>query len=899
MNKTAYAILFLLAFKSVAQVPFFQQYNLLKKKESFQVNALAQDTHGFLWIGTTQGLIRFDGKNHKLFSTPDSITQSTITALAIDTLNRVWIGFEDGNISYLENNTLKAFKPEEGTPTASISDILFDRRGNMWFATHNDGLYYFTRNRLYRLDEEEGMPDLFVYDIEEDGAGNILAGTDGGLATCRLEGTKASIQLVNYKSGLPDNIIKKINYENEKLLWLATEDAGIIQFDINTRKSVPLLPEWRYGSVQDFVIQGNNAWIACRQKGLLKVELSTKREELYTNDHVKHASSINILLKDVEGNIWAGAKSGLFRTPGDIFTFVKDFAIEDQNNILAVTPDNTGNIWFSNHDGLHRRAKNKDGSVSLLRPLKNTPYAGLTVISLFTDNEGYIWAGLYGEGVLRIHPRTFKVRHLQKELRNGNILNISGKDNVVWLATLGGSSMIQYKNDELAITNYSVGNGLSSDFIYQTFIDSKGRTWFATDGKGVDRKDEKGFHHFETGLPSGVIYGLAEDSSGKLWANVQDYGLYFFNDKSEFEKAPEFMSVNTQEIHILDTDTYGNLLVAHDLGIDLINEQKKKTRFLAEDNGLREHFGNLNAVGKDESGRLFMGTSNGIVVYTPQEKFFMSNPLPQIEAIKVHDKFVNAADLIDLSYRQNNVTFNFVGLWFQSPENVFFRYKLENYDLDWISTKNNAVTYSSLPAGNYNFKVRVSASENFTDSSEISLALVVHPPFWKTPLFYLVVMASLLACTVGFIRYRERRLQRDKLVLEQRVLERTLEIKKQSDEIQAQNEEITSQAEEIRGINENLEMMVRERTAELERKNKALEEYAFINAHKLRGPLASILGLINLMNKPNQQGDLTEISKRLQQSADELDDVVRSITKAIERGDKSGLYDWIRKGDDD
>jgi signal transduction histidine kinase len=239
-----------------------------------------------------------------------------------------------------------------------------------------------------------------------------------------------------------------------------------------------------------------------------------------------------------------------------------------------------------------------------------------------------------------------------------------------------------------------------------------------------------------------------------------------------------------------------------------------------------------------------------------------------------------------LPYNENNLTFNFVGLWYQSPESTHFSYKLENYDRDWILTKNTSVTYSKLPPGSYMLKVKVSATEDFSDAKEASLAFIVNPPFWKTPPFYMVCVGLFVVGGYAFIRYRERTLQRDKIVLEAKVRRRTLEVQRQNDEIQAQNEEIMAQAEEIKGINENLELLVQERTTELERKNKALEEYAFINAHKLRSPVASILGLINLISKTHLDDDGKEINKRLKQSAEELDDIVRSITKAIEKGEK-------------
>jgi signal transduction histidine kinase len=127
---------------------------------------------------------------------------------------------------------------------------------------------------------------------------------------------------------------------------------------------------------------------------------------------------------------------------------------------------------------------------------------------------------------------------------------------------------------------------------------------------------------------------------------------------------------------------------------------------------------------------------------------------------------------------------------------------------------------------------------------------------------------------------------RDKKILEEKVMERTLEIQKQTEEIQAQNEEIQSQAEEIQGINDNLEALVQARTAELEKKTKASEESAFIIAHELRAPVASVLGLINLISKCDVDDETKEIVKHMEESAEKLNTVVREITKAIERGDK-------------
>lgn len=223
----------------------------------------------------------------------------------------------------------------------------------------------------------------------------------------------------------------------------------------------------------------------------------------------------------------------------------------------------------------------------------------------------------------------------------------------------------------------------------------------------------------------------------------------------------------------------------------------------------------------------------------------------------------------------------------ENSRNLNFLYKLENYDVEWIGTRNQEVTYSRLPAGHYTFKVKVSDTDDFTHAAETSISFSVIPPFWKTSAFYVFVIALFFISAYGFMKFRERKLLEAKLVLEAKVEARTREIQQKTGEIQAQNEEIMAQAEEIQGINENLEMLVKQRTSELEKKNNALEEYAFINAHKLRSPVASILGLVNLLAKSIPTDDTTVIREHLKQSAVRLDAIVRSITKAIEKADST------------
>jgi len=508
------------------------------------------------------------------------------------------------------------------------------------------------------------------------------------------------------------------------------------------------------------------------------------------------------------------------------------------------------------------------------------------VISLFTDSSGNIWAGTYGDGAFRLDPSSNRVQHLQKELRNGNVLSITGKGNDIWFATLGGASRIAFSGDKPNVRNYSSEDGLISDYIYQVFIDSKERVWFGTDGRGVGMLDEAGFHHFEKGLNTKVVYGFAEDDKGGIWVNVQAEGLYKL-DNDTFHPIKGNSPLRDKNINCLTSDAFGNLIIMHDLGIDIYSPSKNKLRYLGEEVGIGNRKPNLNALGRDRRGRIYFGTEAGIVSFADPNGGLLTSPQPHINGLRVLDRRMTVQPNLEFEHNQNSISISYLGFWYQNPGNLNYQYKLENYDRDWISSHDRSATYSSLPPGAYTFKMKVSDTEDFTDAIEASISFSISPPFWKTAWFYVLCATIAILGGSAFVHYREKKLIADKHELEDKVKQRTLEIQQQAEEIQAQNEEIQSQAEEIMGINDNLEELVKARTAELERKNKAAEESAFIIAHELRAPVASVLGLINLISKCDLDKDAKTIVEHMTDSADKLEVVVRKITKAIERGDRN------------
>ena len=727
---------FLLIQTTVGQVPFFQTYYLLKKNEPVQINVIFQDKTGFIWLGTNKGLFKFDGINYRQFTVADKLPDENVTALAQDSLGRIWTGHKNGKLAFLEKNRFHSFEPPEGSAVQEISDILFDQKGNLWFSTLNDGLYYFTQGRLYRLDEQEGLPDLFIYDIEEDRQGNVWAGTDGGVAICTLTDKKVSLKVLDYHHGLPDNIVKKLVAGEGDTMWMGTEDAGVIQYDPATGKYEPMIKGgWRYGAVTDFLMTENQIWISSLQTGLVVYERQADQLKLYNANAGQGFTSINTLLRDQEGNIWAGSKTGVMRTLGDQLEYLETLQPSKDPNVVSLAVDHHGSVWFSNSEGLFKRKVDETGKVSTEQQLIHTPFQHYTVISLFVDSAGYIWAGLYGEGAIRINPVTGKLTYLSRELRNGNILHITGKGNLVWLATLGGGTQIKIAGEQLTIKNYSSNDGLSTDFIYQVFIDSQDRVWFATDGKGVDRLDKDGFHHFTKGLNSKVVYGFAEDGDHRIWVNAQGDGLYRL-DGDTFQPFGKETPLRDNNVNGFSSDQFGNLIVMHDLGIDMVDIKKNKVRSLADEVGIHNKKANLNAVAKDDRGHIFFGTDGGIIKYSDIVHEGLTLPQPFISSLMVFDRPIDFSQRPRFSYDENDITIGYSGLWFQNPENLNFQYKLENYDRDWIGRRDHSVTYSSLPPGTYTFHLKVSESGDFEDAKEATVQFVILPPFWRTAWFY-------------------------------------------------------------------------------------------------------------------------------------------------------------------
>lgn len=781
-----------------AQLPYLEPYHFQHRKQELNTKAILQDQQGYLWFGTTEGLFRFDGVSHQQYTTADSLATNRVTALAEDTSGTLWIGHQDGQLSCWKAGKITHFIAEF-EPEAAISDLHFDREGHLWIGTEGDGVYVLKEGATKRLGEAEGMPDSFVYDLEEAANGLILAGTDGGLAIVTWATEEPTIEVLNYDKGLPDNIVRKILCTEEGTVFLGTEDEGVVKVNLEDQSiQHPLISgNWRQGAVNGLVQQDGKLWIASSRKGVLVFDLVQNKTEYLTRSKGWTYPRANTLQADQEGNIWFGTAAGIFRTSGDHLMYITEFEGAYDHNVLALAIDLQQQIWYATEEGLFKRSISPKGDVLIEKPLEGNPLSENTFISLHVDELGFVWAGTYGNGVVRINPEDGKVEALQDEFGNGNILSMTpGESGVVWLATLGGASKAQIEsNGSLSIHNLGKMDGLVSSYIYQVFEDSQGRVWFGTDGDGVVCQETSGeFKAYgpKDGFESKVAYSFAEDQQGTLWVNCREEGIYRKAAGEDFvaftsENGPRDLSVGAMAV-----DQRGRTVLIHDYGIDVFDPQEERFFNLGEEVGIIDQFPNLNAVTTDLQGQIWFGTEAGIVTYSDLLHQLSDGPVPHIREVLLYQEAVDdVAVLQDLSYDQNNLTFQYNGFWYLDPGGVNYRYKLENYDASWMETKNHTVTYSSLPPGSYNFRLQVAGSTDFKHPRETSITVVVSPPFWQQIWFYALVLVVAVAGVYLFIRLRERNLLEAKQILEEKVVERTKEIAAQNERLARQHEQIT------------------------------------------------------------------------------------------------------------
>lgn len=792
---------------SLSQSPYFEQLKTLKSKKKFEVKSIFQDKTGYMWFATSEGLLRFDGIDYKLFTTKDGMSQNLVTAMAIDSSNNIWLGYKNGTIDIFNGNIFKVFKTEEGPSKTQVSSILFDKQNDLWFSTLGEGIYCFKgkyKKRIRNINTQEGLSDDYVYTLTLSANNEIFAGTDYGINIMTSDSLKVS-STITMNDGLPDNIVKHLAFDKKGILWIGMEDKGICSYNLTTRTFFNKT-KWQYGSLNNFVILSTGEiWASTVSEGVVRVSLQRNNQQdikQFTTNQGLHCNKTDVIFADREHNIWIGCYSGITKGNTNSFEFLDSREGLNIKNIYGFVTDKYGNYWIASSQGLFIIKKDNKKGLLLEKVFKNPDKISRSFISLYSATDGYIWAGTYGYGVFQIDPLDLSYKNITSKegLANDNVISISGFKNKIWFSTLGGGATLYSHGESPEFKTFNIKSGLSSNYLYSVYTDSRNRVWFALDGGGIskleNRKIQSGILHMSDSV--NVVYSYAEDRNHNIWISTPDKGCFVYDNKT-YKNYNESNGLLSNNIRSISADGNGNILIVSNEGIQIYDPDAFGFENYGINEGLASLEPGLNSIFKDNEGDVWIGTENSIVLYKSQ-KSDIKKVLPEVRLTSVLLYFNPiSTSKTSFSYTENHLTFEYSGFWFQSPDNLQYRYMLENYDYSWSKATNiRSVTYSNLPSGSYTFKVQVSYKPgDWINATDAPYAFSIRPPFWKTWWFIMFSVLTIGSFIVLYIRLRFKKLVRDKQILEEEVQRRTATIQFQNEKIEAQLQQISLQNQNI------------------------------------------------------------------------------------------------------
>jgi len=787
----------------IAQSPHFELFKIMKNKIDVKVNTIFQDKLGFIWIGTDQGIVKYNGIDFLTFTTKNNLSSDIITSIAQDSSGTIWIGHRNGSISMYEDENFTPFVPEEGISKVEISSFLISNSNTTWFTTYGEGVYFWggkNRKRLYNINTDDGLLDNYAYSIVQGEKSNIYIATDKGISVYDTT-SHMIVDSITMSDGLPDNIVKHLCYTPDKKLWIAMEDGGICNYDVE-KKSFEFISSWMFGSINSFVIiNQTELWISTKRNGVIKLNIDSTNKAWYKEYSKSQGltGQTSTIFLDREHNVWIGSKDGLTLRKNNCIEFLDSHDDFNIKSIFNLAFDKQGNIWIASQEGLFKVMRSDMGKLIIQKVLDNPKFSFLSFISVYCDSEGYIWAGTYGYGVYRINPNdlTFSVYTTKNGLANDNVFSITGKNDTILLSTQGGGVSVFNLKDSEKFKTLSIDNGLTSNYIYTSYIDSKNRFWFGTDGGGVACMNNGNFQKCQDQndtLFSKVFYSITEDTKNRVWLASSNKGIYIY-DGSIFKTINELNGLRTNDIRSIVRTSDGRIVLVSNEGIDMFDIKSETFEYWGEDDKVAYQEPSLNAAVPDLSGNIWIGTQEGIIVFNPlKDSTIQLEPNLQITDKLLFSKPI-ASSKTKFGYKENYFTFHYIGLWYKAPGKLLYRYKLEGADMEWSApTRNLQMTYSNLSFGDYRFVVEVShIPGKWLSSPKASFSFTIKPPFYFTWWFISSMIIIIIIGVFSFIKYRTAKLERDKDILEEEVRKRTREIQMQKEEIEAQRDEIEIQ----------------------------------------------------------------------------------------------------------
>ncbi len=746
---------------------------------SDSINDILQDRDGYIWIGTFNGLVRFDGINFTTFSK-----------------------YED-----------------HGFESNSVTALLEGAEGNLWIGTNGEGIARYSDNKFIMFNNSD-LKDKVIKSFSIDKSGSLWIGTGNGL----LKSDNNGVTSIPLNGMFREKSIEMIYHDREGLLWVSTMEGGVKVFFEEKIKKTPVL-----NKINNIVITSilkdkhKNTWIGTKNQGLFLM----KRGVLSSLEDHKffRAKTITSILSGVHGCIWIGTDSGLFRYYDDKFHQYSEKNGLSNNQVSKILEDKEGNIWIAtSRGGLNKLSEGKftsltskqglthdkvnsilqvndntywigtDGGLSVLNNgifanLKITDYLkGVRIRHINKDSTGKIWISTYSDlGIVSVFKGRIKNYTTEKGLTSNRCrVSIEDSKGEIWVGTSNGLNLIENNSK---IKTFTKRDGLSDNYILSIFEDSRENLWIMTNGGGISILKDGIFKilRVEDGLASNIVFRAYEDSDNVIWISTSK-GLSRYDRKNFFNFSEKNGLPEIAIFQVLE-DSEGRLWMIAESGIYTINKhalnrivtgksQFTKITLYNDHDGLLDSPTPVSWAIRSSKGVNWFPTLMGIASIDTFNIPINKKPPPLlIEMIKVDNKNYSPLQIKVLSPNYKRITFAYTALSYVIPHKVQYVYKLEGFDEGWSKlTTKREVSYTTLPSGEYTFRVKAVNNDGIWNTDDTKVKFRQKPFFYKTLWFNVLIILAIIGILALLLGFRIRTLRKRAEELEKQVAERTAEL---------------------------------------------------------------------------------------------------------------------------
>lgn len=772
----------------------FRNISVSKGLSQSTVFSIKQDTLGFIWMATQDGLNRYDSKGFKVYrpekENANSLQSYYIRILFVDHTGNLWIGGNQGVSRYdYAKDEFVNYKLPRSLGEWYVSSITEDEQHNLWATSIVGGIFKLSPNSKTFSEVNFNSLNYGIKKIAYIGIwkGDLLIGTDVGLF--KRSGNKNQLSKIDL--GTEKAVINEV-YLDGDVLWVATEGAGLIRYNPETQQRKSFLHQAARNSIADNNIRSvgkdteGNIWLGTF-KGLSILNADSGLFDNYfhqvSQPNTISQNSVRCFFKDKQNGIWLGTFYG-----GVNYYHRNDikFNLLSQNTgklslndevVSAISQDAKGNFWIGTNDKGLNYWDRKSNKITYFSSNEGNPnsLASNNIKAIAFDYRQQVYIGTHNGGLNVLDPST---GHVKRYLHNENDPNSIAGDLVysvlkdyrarIWVGTRSG--LDQFNSEKGTFSHIHLdkaGKRLSSDDITYLFEDSKHRIWIGTtNGVTLLYPDNMLFENTEKSkLNDDVITCINEDNQQRIWIGSRE-GLSMFDESTRtFITHRNRKDFITGTIYGIESDQEGNLWVSTNKGLIRYNPASKSTQTFDESDGLQNNQFNDYAFCKAKDGMLLYGGINGVSYFYPSNIKQQSLPLKvSFTGLEVLGRMVNMGDdtgilespldetnKISLAseYKQFSVRFNAFN--YISPNRTHYLYMLDGVDDHWQRTDDLKVVYNNLKTGNYHFKIKA-VGPNGETSEVRSLKINVLPPWYNTWWFYSLIL--IFAVAGGYVAYR-------------------------------------------------------------------------------------------------------------------------------------------------